>query len=309
MTDRSFRQQMQLALVAVPCTALLSACSVVEGYPTNPDSNTTLTALQTKYFGADSEDAYNSISASDPNYATLRKSKRDEIILGRIRAYDIEFSDFQRALNSYSNEISIGADLTALVLNGLGATTGNAGTKAALAAASAGVIGAQGAVNKDLYYQKTVSAIIAQMEANRSKAKLVIFTDIKQPDADYPLARADSDLADLNDAGSLPNAVSNITQQSTTQNDATQAQIQAVQALTFTTSTSATKITAWLFSNGTVDKTHYAALQTWLNAQPEAFLKGKDYPPAALASGDDPNNDLEPIRQRALSDASLKIPH
>ena len=74
----------------------------------------------------------------------------------------------------------------ALVLSGLGATTGGAATKAALAAASAGVIGAQGVISKDLYYQRTVPALLAQMEANRARATLVILQGIQKSESDYP---------------------------------------------------------------------------------------------------------------------------
>jgi hypothetical protein len=301
--EQSRRARVSVVLVCLP---ILSACAIIEGYPANPDNNTaTLTALQDTYFGPKSEDKYNGIQQTDPNYATLRRNARDEVILGRIHAYDIEFSSFQRALTGYDSMISIGTDLTALALNGLGATNGNKAMKTAFAAASGGVIGAQGVIDKDMFYQKTVPALIAQMEANRAKTKLAIFTGLRQADADYPLGRADSDLADLNDAGSIPNAISNVIQQSTDQKNATQNEIKTLQVLTFSSSDSSIKIRAWLYQNGKVNTAHFAALQAWLNAQPEVLLKGTNYPPGAFVN--DANNQLEPIRQRALSDPVLNI--
>jgi hypothetical protein len=99
-----------------------------------------------------------------------------------------------------------------LILAGLTATAGGATTKAALGAASAGVIGANAAINKDLYYQKTIPALLTQMEAERLKALASILAGIKQSDADYPLMQAYIDLNAYRTAGSIPAAVAGITQ-------------------------------------------------------------------------------------------------
>ena len=119
--------------------------------------------------------------------------KRDEIVLARLRGYDIELSDFERGLFCQGNPISLGGDLLALTLGGLTATTGSAATKAALGAATTGVIGAQAAMNKDLYYQRTIPALIAQMEANRAKAKLTIIQGLGQPDSGFGRLRRHTD--------------------------------------------------------------------------------------------------------------------
>jgi hypothetical protein len=95
---------------------------------------------------------------------------------------------------------------------GKATTTGNAATKAALGAASTGIIGANAAINKDLYYQKTIPALLTQMEANRLKAKLPIAQGLTQPDSKYSLLKAYIDLDAYKDAGSMPAAISSITQ-------------------------------------------------------------------------------------------------
>ena len=288
------------------CPVLLAACASVTEYPKNPEPTGTLSTLQTKYFGPTADDAYNNLKPTDSNYSQERKALRDEIVNNRVRAYDIEFSKFQRALSSDANGLSLGGDLSALVLSGLGSATGSAATKAALAAASGGVIGAQGVINKDLYFKQTVPALIAQMEANREKVKLAIFNHLSDSDADYPLSRAESDLEGLNDAGSLPNAVSNITQQSSEQKNAADALMQSVHTLTFSSTSSSTKLNAWLFPNGVLDSGHATMPQAWLTSQPEPVLQA--IPMASFVSGDTSQGDLEPFRQRALNDPRLNIP-
>ena len=203
---RSWRSR---PLRSASLVAALAACAPIRGYPDDPeDTSATLTRL-TPYFDGTEEAQYVAL----PNDATLRQQKRDEIVLARIRAYDIEFADFEQKLYLEGNSVSTGSDLLVLILAGLTATTGNAATKAALGAASAGVIGAQAAISKDIYYQKTIPALLEQMEANRTNAKLTIFKGLTTPDAQYPLTKAYLDLDALKAAGSIPGAIASITQQ------------------------------------------------------------------------------------------------
>ncbi|HVH81968.1 MAG TPA: hypothetical protein VM782_21390 [Stellaceae bacterium] len=184
----------------------MSACAPVIGYPNDPENtDATVAILVSKYFaGGTIEQAYFNTDASA---ATARMQLRNEIVLGRMRAYDIEFGDFEKRLYGDGNGVTLGGDLIALVLSGLTATTGNATTKAALGAATAGVVGAKAAIDKDLYYQKTVPALLAQMEADRLKALEPITKGMKLPDADYALMQAYIDLDVYKNAGSIPAAI------------------------------------------------------------------------------------------------------
>jgi hypothetical protein len=189
------------------CIALLSSCASIQGYPADPEAtNKTLVKLA-PYFDGTEEAQYAALSDAD-----ARTKKRNEIVFARMRGYDIEFSSYERQLYGFSNSVSVGTDLIGLTLGGLTATVGSAATKAALGAASAGVLGANTAINKDLYFQKTIPALIAQMEANRAKKLLVIFQGLAQPDAKYSLMIAYSDLDSYKNAGGIPDAIGSITQ-------------------------------------------------------------------------------------------------
>jgi hypothetical protein len=203
-------------------------------------------------------------------------------------------------LNSTSNTINIGADVTAIALGAVGAVISSSTAKSALAAASAGVVGAQGAINKDLYFQKTIPALMAQMQANREQTKAIILTNLKQPDAAYSLRRAYVDLAALNDAGSLPGAISTITQKADLAKAEAQAKVQRTVNLTYSTSSSSKQLEAWLTPDGVVSQNRVDKLQDWLN---------KHYPslntvPAALLD-DLKGGDYEAARKAALADATL----
>ena len=198
--------------VAVSAVALLVACGPIQGYPVDPsDGDAVLHNLQS-YFKPDWEVRYTSQTTEE-----TRRGFRDEIVINRLRAYDIEFNRFEKRLWGDSNLVSMGGDLVALTLAGLGATAGDAVTKSALAAASAGVVGAQAAISKDLYYQRTLPALLAQIEANRDKVKLSILNGLGLPDAQYSLYRADLDLEALQSASALPSAIGGITEQAADQ--------------------------------------------------------------------------------------------
>jgi hypothetical protein len=214
-----------LLRVAIVCGLIAgnSGCASIQGYPIDPE-NTDSTLLSLKpYFDGTEEKNYIALAGNE----AVRQQKRDEIVLARLRGYDIEFSAFEKGLYGQGNTISTGGDLIALILAGLTATTGGTATKAALGAASAGVIGAQAAINKDLYYQRTIPALIAQMEASRAKAKLTIIQGLGRSDAKYSLMQAYLDLDVYKDAGSIPGAVSSVTQ------DAGNAKEAAQSAITF----------------------------------------------------------------------------
>jgi len=130
-----------------------------------------------------------------------------------MNAYESSYSDFKRRLNGDANILNLGADLSVLGLAGAAATTGSIATATALAAASAGIIGARGAINSDLYFQRTLPALLAQMDANRARAKVPIVVGLRQSNAAYPLAIALIDLDALRDSGAIPTAIGGLTQQ------------------------------------------------------------------------------------------------
>jgi hypothetical protein len=194
-----------------------------------------------------------------------RRLLRNQIVSGRMNAYESSYSDFKRRLNGDNNTLSLGADLSVLALAGVAATTGSIGTATALAAASAGVIGAKGVLNSDIYFQRTLPALLAQMDANRAVAKLPIVKGLRLPDATYPLAIALIDLDALRDAGGIPTAIGGLTQQ------AEAVKVVAEKALSGFNTTSAAKCLQELIikpdAEGTANRTKIASEARKLGAK------------------------------------------
>ncbi len=215
------------AFAALSC---LAACAPVRGFPDDPADQSDFSSFVSpagnpvQIYGPASEAAYD--SASDD---LARTAARNQIIRHRLWGYDRTYSSFKRRLTLDGNIVSAGGSLAALVLGGLAATTGNTGTSNALAAAGAGIIGAQGVINRELYFQKTLPALMAQRDAARDQALAPILAGMKLPDSRYSLTDANADLQRLKDAGSIEGAINTINQ------DAAIAKQDAQAAITRTT--------------------------------------------------------------------------
>jgi hypothetical protein len=298
----------------------LSGCAAINGYPNDPETDslstnqdggcranaTILVDLRAKYFG----NGFTSLKAKYDAAATGdRKNQRDDIVYGQMKVLDIEFACLKRSLNGDSNALSIGTDVTSQTLSTLSAVVGGAHVKSILGAASTGISAMNGDVNKDLFYQKTIPAVIAQMDANYTKEQALILTHLKSDDGSYPLGAAETEIDTLKDAGSVPAAISALTQDS----DASKAQAdndKAVAAalpttVTFMHDSAGDALVKWLFPNGdnVADAGRLGELQDWMNSPDNKPLNS--YPPALLVRGDDPS--FAKYRLAAAAHFGLKV--
>ena len=102
--------------------------------------------------------------------------------------------------------MNIGADWAVLGLNAVASVVGGAGTKAALAATSGGIVGAKGSVDKNLFYEKTMSVLLAEMRASRRAVMVRIRKGLTLSTRDYALTAALADISEYFSSGSIPGA-------------------------------------------------------------------------------------------------------
>ena len=251
-------------LLAVTLSGLLalSACDLIQGYPQDPDNSTAVIASFDPTWDAD-------YSFSPDSEA--RRRYRDLIVLNCTRTYDIEFDNFERGLYGQGNSLAVAGSLATITMGAVGGVAGAAVTKAALNVASGAVTGAEGAISKELYYQRTLPALISQMEANRTNAKVSILKGIKQPDSVYPLVQAYADLEILKAAGGIPTAISNVTQSASenAQNANDALLVVSTETFRMSASDSGTNLENWLAKSV---KANTAQLRSWMDSH---GLKGK----------------------------------
>lgn len=193
-----------VAVYGLVVAALLSGCTSVEGRQKR------LTSSYLAKYGAicPSEAQLQAVHPSETNGAY-----RDRIMMVCIKAINGRYAEFVGDLSTESNGINLIANVTSQTLSTAASLVTKARLARELAAGSALAIGLNGAVNKELFYKQALPAIIASMDAKRSKVLTgIVQSQNSDPDAKtYTLARAGPDLDTYQDAGSLTTAVRELT--------------------------------------------------------------------------------------------------
>lgn len=221
---------------------VVSGCAAVHGAPDPVIETEPAIAGLATYLDSSALTKFYAVSDDDRGGLSKRQW-RDVVIDAHIQASNLRFRDFKQELSSQGTGFGIAADWAVLGLSAAGAVA-SGGITNALSAASAGLVGARASVNKEAYYDKTLPALIAAMEANRKAMLLQIRTAQKNNDeSGYSLSAAIGDLILYEDAGSLQSAVGQITTSATNQSTATDKEIATLfQAVPVTAATQAKKM-------------------------------------------------------------------
>lgn len=198
-------QSVALAMASVCALVLITAtaCSTMAGYPDQSgDTKAELTLLQTYW---------------DPktlaDYAKApTQPRRDEIVGGRIRAIDLQFGIWQLALVTDTMKLNTIGDITSLAVTTTATITSSVHAKTILSAIATALTGAKATINKDVFYDKTVPALLAQMIATRKQVLVRLRTGLSQELTEYSLNQALSDVDDYYTAGTIPAALAGITE-------------------------------------------------------------------------------------------------
>lgn len=226
------------ALLLLGCLAL-SGCASMSGYPTRVSQEGAQLPPNV------SDAAY--YAETDP---AKQAGIRNQLIFARLRAVNEQYDRFTRALTTENNVTSLGSAITVVGLGAAGTIVKSSATKTALAAATTVVSGSAAAIDKDLFFAKTIPALVAQMDSDRAKVLVTLYTGLKQPVSTYPLSAAEDAIDDYQRAGSLPSAISKLT--AATEQAASVAKAQAADALvgSYSFDDSAKLLQSFLAPNG-----------------------------------------------------------
>ncbi len=193
--------------------ALVAGCASIKGYPDDLPSSLALAELKhlEHYF---KDDVFLEFKNADGE--AKKKEYRDEVVNGRLRAIDIAFMIFEKSINTEHNAVQLGTDVTVLGLTETAAVIGSASTKSILSAISGGLTGAKLAADKALFYEKTMPALLQQMEAARDAQLVEIRERLGESTEVYPLAQALNDVDMYFKVGTVPGALIAISNQSGT---------------------------------------------------------------------------------------------
>lgn len=287
-------------LVLCAAALLLSACASIEGYPGDPvDTLADAKALQPQY-GVDAIRGY--MNSGDP---IERRRLRDQIVFGRMLAYDAAFSAFERRLTQQGNITNIGGATATIGLGSAAAMAKSATTKTNLGIYGLALSNIRSEAGKQLYYEKTLPVLLAQMEADRLGARVPIERGLALSDDEYSLSRALSDLQTYKDAGSLAGAISALANAAEGEKQDAKSAIVQIRQQSYVSDDNGKRIRNWLFPGGDTTKSPIAANLTALNtAIGKLNLSQPDL--AWVLNGD--GAEYVSARAKLVADPALKIP-
>lgn len=192
----------------VACAAVLSGCTSLSGAqrPVLAPSDSVAAAQQFK-----PEVSIRSFYAS-ANSARLDLSPMDYrnlVIALYLEAIDARFAEFRAQAGSESRASGLAFDIALLGLTGAAAVA-EADEVNPFATAAAAFLGARSAFDKNLFYDRTLPAMFATMEAERARVRTDIVRAMKQDHKTYPLPLAFGDLAAYQRAGSFEYAIAQV---------------------------------------------------------------------------------------------------
>src|ERR1035437_5100372 len=119
---------------------------------------------------------------------------RNRFIAGRLVMMNIRYIQFVSKTTSEKQLLDSASDILVLSLNLAGTSVGGAAAKTVLAGIAAGVTGSKVVVDKTFFYEKSIPALVATMNAQRKQVLIPILEGAKKSLEEYPFDQAVTDL-------------------------------------------------------------------------------------------------------------------
>ena len=192
---------------AVLLSVGLAGCASTAWFPNRSESvSRRLDSLRQTFFLPET-DVLAEFQNKDEN---VKRAYRDHVVHGRLLALDLQYGLFKEAFYREGFVDNFSVDILGVADGMAGAVT--SGVDAIVSTLSGGISGAGPSLNKNLYYECTLPALVALMEAKRDEVRADI---LKGPTLDataYPLGSALADLERYLHAGSIPGAIVAVTE-------------------------------------------------------------------------------------------------
>ncbi|MBM4276621.1 MAG: hypothetical protein FJ130_01910 [Deltaproteobacteria bacterium] len=135
---------------------------------------------------------------------------RDVVISARLVMINLEYLKWLRTVTADKQFLDTATDVLILSLNLAAAATGGETAKTVLSAISAGVAGSKTSIDKHYYYEKTVPALVAAMNAQRKDVLARILEGMKKNLEEYSFEQALADVYEYYQAGTFMGAITAI---------------------------------------------------------------------------------------------------
>jgi hypothetical protein len=252
---------MFLVLVLALPALSVAGCSALKGFPQRSGDPAAQLQRLDKYFAPDILDQYN-----EEKPEAEKRAFRDEVVNGQIRAIDIHFNNFVQGVSQESVQTNLGTDVLLLGLNGAAAVASASTAKTVLASIATGVTGTKTAIDKNVFFEKTMPALVAQMEADRKMVLVNIRTGLTLSTDKYPLFQALVDLDDYYIVGTIPGSIAGITKTAGASAAASDRELRDIVVGYQADAAGALLRAFWKPDGKTIDKVHQTTLRDWLKS-------------------------------------------
>jgi hypothetical protein len=207
--------------------ALLGACAAFQGQPEavfGPSGTQTSggyslqralgpvnTAVLGAYHSPDSNDRCVALGTGEMRCGLDQTQYRNYVIGAYLAAANDRYGDFTRRLRLQSRGSAVALDIGALGF-ATGASLATERTANVLAAIASALGGTRATLEREIYFDRTVPALIGAMEAARTRRRAVILAGLTRPAAQYPLEAAWTDVQAYEATATLDNAVQALTE-------------------------------------------------------------------------------------------------
>ena len=157
---------------------------------------------------------------------------RNQVLQRRLIMIDAAYGEFVSTLRRQKTMTDLATSLAGLAIGVAGTLTDGVAAKTHYAAAGTLLAGGTAVVNQTLYYEQTVIALVAAMDANRAAVRVNILKGMNQNLANYAPDDAYADLQTYERAGTLLAAIGYIQATAKQAKDAADEDIRNIVALT-----------------------------------------------------------------------------
>lgn len=186
------------SLIAIFMSVIFSGCSLIKGKPTPP--------VDIEKIAEKINSQLENIDSTEIDSINKRNSAIDQALV----LIDLRYAQFINNAGLQKRSVDMATDFVQLSLNLAGTAVGGAGLKTLLSALSAGISGTELGFDKTFVYEKTVPALVMQMNADRSEKRREIILNMQKKINSYSWSQAVSDLMEYYNVGTLQSAISSI---------------------------------------------------------------------------------------------------
>lgn len=194
--------------VAAAAMAMAGGCASMQGGPDHAAGDASSAAvIDADYAAAISEYTVAGVSES------RRAAVREGYVTRRAARIDRAYSSFRQDLYAQRTQSAIGLDVATMTLTAIAAAVGDSGVKTGAAALAGGLVGGKASIDKNLYFDRTLPALLTQMDSGRLDVRARLLAGLLLPTSGYSLMQADADLSDYQAAGTVAGAITAMTDQ------------------------------------------------------------------------------------------------